>query len=352
MSDSNTKLIQNPEIRALDNQKATLKIGDRVPIATGSFAGTAGGVNPLVNTQFQYLDVGVNIDITPHVHSENEVTLKMVLEISSVTGQQNLGGVSQPIIGQRRIEHETRLLDGEVNLVGGILEETESTSLSGYPWLARLPILKYLFGQEEKDVRENEIVFAITPHIIRAQDVTEQNLRLVDVGTGNAVVVRHKDPAVEASNSSPSANRATQGGAAQLKDQKNTKAGTATPAAQPALPRAPLPKDPANAKVDAITPTAAVSPPGGPVPSKDPSNSNAETVRSTAQLPPQSGADQSKDSTQASNQVSPPVAATARQFGRPKPAIQPARVAASADPCPYGQHLVEWKDGVANCAFD
>ena len=162
MSDSNTKLIQNPEIRALDNEKATLKIGDRVPVATGSFGAAAGGggVSALVNTQFQYLDVGVNIDITPHIHSEHEVTLKMTLEVSSVSGTQNIGGISQPIIGQRRIEHETRLQDGEVNLVGGILEDTETQSLSGLPWLTKVPVLKYLFGQEDKQRQENEIVSA------------------------------------------------------------------------------------------------------------------------------------------------------------------------------------------------
>lgn len=206
MSDSNTKIIQNPEIRVLDNEKATLKIGDRVPIATGSFQPGigGGGISPLVNTQFQYLDVGVNIDIVPHVHSESEVTLKMVLEISSVTGVQNIGGISQPVIGQRRIEHETRLKDGEVNLVGGILEETETQSLSGYPWLTKIPVLKYLFGQETKEMRTNEIVFAITPHIIRAQDLTEENLRVVDVGTGNYVGLRHNDrKAPEASTPSP-----------------------------------------------------------------------------------------------------------------------------------------------------
>jgi general secretion pathway protein D len=350
MSDSNTKLIQNPEIRALDNEKATLKIGDRVPIATGSFAGVSGGVSPLVNTQFQYLDVGVNIDITPHVHSENEVTLKMTLEISSVTGEQSIGGVSQPIIGQRRIEHETRLLDGEVNLVGGILEKTESTSLSGYPWISKLPVLKYLFGQEHKDVEENEIVFAITPHIIRAQFVTEDNLRLVDVGTGSNVEVRHKDPALEASNAS--ANRAP-GGPAQAKDQKTSKTGTALPAAAPAPPRGPLPsKDPANNKVDAITPTAALSPPGrpvqSPVQSKELSSSKVEPATTTAQLPLPSSADQSKDP----HEVASTAAGPARQGVQSKPASPATRVAASADPCPYGQHLVDWKDGIANCAFD
>jgi len=194
MSDSNTKVIQNPEVRAMDNEHATMKIGDRVPIATGSFApGTGGGISPLVSTQFQYLDVGVNVDITPHIHSEREVTLKMSLEISSVTGQTNIGGISQPIIGQRRIEQQARLGDGEVSLVAGILEDTDTKSLSGYPYLAKLPVLKYLFAQEDKERQETEVVFAITPHIVRAQDITDDNLRLVDVGTGSNVGIRTKE---------------------------------------------------------------------------------------------------------------------------------------------------------------
>ncbi len=133
MGDSSTKLLQNPQIRALDGQKASLKIGDRVPVATGSFQPGIGGVgiNPLVNTQFQYLDVGVNIDITPHVHANGEVTLKISMDISSVTGQSSIGGISQPIIGQRKIEHEIRLKDGEANLLGGMMEDQQTRSLSG-----------------------------------------------------------------------------------------------------------------------------------------------------------------------------------------------------------------------------
>ena len=86
-SDANTKVIQRPQIRVMDSEKATLRIGDRIPIATGSFQS---GLTQGVNTQFQYIDVGVNIDITPYVHSTNEVTLKMSLEISSVTGEQTV----------------------------------------------------------------------------------------------------------------------------------------------------------------------------------------------------------------------------------------------------------------------
>src|SRR3954470_7917118 len=193
MGQSDTKLIQNPQIRALDGQKASLKIGDRVPVATGSFQPGIGGVgiNPLVNTQFQYLDVGVNIDITPHVHANGEVTLKILMDVSAVTGQQNIGGISQPIIGQRKIEHEIRLKDGEANLLGGIMEDQQTKSLSGIPGLAQIPILKYLFGQTTQDHSENQIVFAIVPHIIRGSDVQELNQRPIDIGTATTIELRH-----------------------------------------------------------------------------------------------------------------------------------------------------------------
>ena len=199
-SDSTTKLIQNPQIRAVDGQKASLKIGDRVPVATGSFQPGIGGVgiNPLVNTQFQYLDVGVNIDITPKVHAGREVTLKISMDISSVTGQSNIGGISQPVIGQRKIEHEIRLKEGEVNIMGGILEDQDIRSLSGIPGLAQIPILKYLFAQSNVEHKENEIVFALIPHVIRARDVTDLNEKALEVGTAAAIQLSHQSSAAQA----------------------------------------------------------------------------------------------------------------------------------------------------------
>lgn len=183
-SDSDSKVLEHPSVRVMDSEKASLKIGDRVPIATGSFQSGFGGS---VNTQFQYLDVGVNVDVTPYVHADNEVTLKMSLEISSVTGVQNIGGFNQPTIGQRRIEHQARLKDGEVNLIAGIINDTESNSISGYPWLINIPILKYLFGQSTKERNKSEIVFAIIPHIVRGYEQNEENLKEVDLGAGNSV---------------------------------------------------------------------------------------------------------------------------------------------------------------------
>ena len=193
MSDSNTKIIQNPQIRALDGQKASLKIGDRVPVATGSFQPGIGGVgiNPLVNTQFQYLDVGVNIDITPRVHAGREISLKLTMDVSAVTSHVSIGGIDQPVIGQRKIEHEIRLKDGEVSLLGGMLEDTQTKSLSGIPGLSSIPILKYLFSESKADHAENEIVFALIPHIIRGPDLAHGNLDMIDVGTANGLSLRH-----------------------------------------------------------------------------------------------------------------------------------------------------------------
>jgi len=143
MNDTDTRVIQSPQVRALDGQKATLKIGDRVPVATGSFQPGIGGVgiNPLVNTQFQYLDVGVNIEITPRVHAGREISLKLSMDVSDVDSYVSIGGISQPVIGQRKIENEIRLKEGEVSLLGGMMEDSKTKALTGIPGLANIPIL-------------------------------------------------------------------------------------------------------------------------------------------------------------------------------------------------------------------
>src|SRR5882762_262604 len=163
--------------------------------STGLNLNTLGNLNA---TDFQVTIPSANLsavmgdsDTKPHVHAGREVTLKISMDISSVTGQSNIGGISQPIIGQRKIEHEIRLKDGEANLLGGILEDQQTKSLSGIPGLAQVPILKYLFGQTTQDHRENEIVFAIIPHIIRGTDVNEINQRAIDIGTANTIELRH-----------------------------------------------------------------------------------------------------------------------------------------------------------------
>jgi general secretion pathway protein D len=239
-SDTSTKLIQKPQIRAVDGQKASLKIGDRVPVATGSFQPGIGGVgiNPLVNTQFQYLDVGVNIDITPKVHSNGEVTLKVTMDISSVTGTSNIGGISQPIIGQRKIEHEVRLKEGEVNMLGGMLEDSSTKALTGIPGLGQIPILKYLFAQSTTDHSETETVFVLIPHIVRNHETSEINQEALDVGTANALELRRVShqvtPAPAAPGQTPAAPAQPQGVPPQAPGAANQSAAPAPPSAGPA----------------------------------------------------------------------------------------------------------------------
>ncbi|HLW52367.1 MAG TPA: cohesin domain-containing protein [Candidatus Angelobacter sp.] len=190
-NDTDAKILQSPRIRATNGEKATLKVADRIPIATGSF-GTPTGIGTAigavgVNTQFTYTDVGVIMDITPTVHPDGQVTLKTSLEISNLNGSESIGGVTQPIISQRKEESVMRLKDGEINMLGGIYENQVTTTTSGTPFLGSIPILKYIFSQETKQVTTNEIVFLLIPHVVRGQELSDMNRRAFDVGTGTSI---------------------------------------------------------------------------------------------------------------------------------------------------------------------
>ncbi|MGC0772658.1 MAG: hypothetical protein WB543_06955 [Candidatus Acidiferrum sp.] len=199
LTDTYTKIIQDPELRSVDGQQAKLKIGDRIPIATGSFqagvgvgaVGAAGLVNPLVNTQFQYQDVGVNIDITPRVHPNHEISLKTKIEVSSVTGTSTIGGISQPIISQRVVEHDIRLKDGEASILGGLIQRTDTRTLNGWPGLAKIPIIRYLFSSDNVDHQEDEVLIMLIPHIVRLPEWTKENLRAIYTGSDQDIELRH-----------------------------------------------------------------------------------------------------------------------------------------------------------------
>jgi general secretion pathway protein D len=193
-SDADTKIMQNPKIRATDNEKATLTIADKIPIATGSF-GTPLGVGTAVgsvgvNTQFAYTDVGVKLEITPRVHPDGQITLKTSMEVSNVSSSSTIGGITQPVISTRKVEHTIRLMDGETNLLGGILEIQDNTSTSGTPFLGQIPILKYLFSSTNHEHITNELVFIMVPHIVRSQELNDLNRRTFDVGTGSGIDLR------------------------------------------------------------------------------------------------------------------------------------------------------------------
>jgi general secretion pathway protein D len=193
LSDSNTKVLQSPRIRATGDQKATMKIGSRIPIATGSYqtgAATA-VVSSLVNTQFQYQDVGVNIEMTPTIHFDHDVTLKIKIEVTSQSGSVTISGVTEPILSQRVVDQVIRLREGEASILGGIQNNQEQQNSTGIPGLSSIPILKYIFGSKDHTVQNDEIVFVVVPHIVRSQELGESNLRAIDTGSGQSIDLRH-----------------------------------------------------------------------------------------------------------------------------------------------------------------
>jgi general secretion pathway protein D len=197
LTDNKTYIIQDPEVRISDGEKASVKIGQRVPVATGSFqagvgvgvGGGSGVVNPLVNTQFQYIDVGVNVDVTPRVHPDGEVSLKLVVDISSIAGQSTIGGIQQPVISQRKIDHDIRLKDGEVSVLGGLIERDVNNNLNGLPGLGELPLFRYLFSDNRHQVVDQELLIVLTPHILRFPSITADNLRTLAAGTDSNIRV-------------------------------------------------------------------------------------------------------------------------------------------------------------------
>jgi general secretion pathway protein D len=206
MTDSATKIIQNPEIRAIDGQQAKLNIGQRVPVATGSFQAGVGvgttAVNPLVNTQFQYIDVGVNIDVTPHIHPNREVSMKLGVEVSSVASYATIGGIQQPVIAQNKTQEEIRLKEGETSVLAGLIQRIDTKTLNGWPWLANIPIIRYLFAADNTDIQDSEVLIVLTPRIVRMPDWTKANLRALYSGTETNPTIR-KELDVKAPTSNP-----------------------------------------------------------------------------------------------------------------------------------------------------
>ena len=196
LSDSGTRVLQSPQLRSVDNQKATLKIGEKEPIASGSFQPGVGGVgiNPLVNTQFTFIDVGVNVDLTPKVHDNGEISMHIEVEISSVQSYVNLGGISQPIIAQEKVIHDIRMKDGEVNLLGGLKQSSDSTTLTGIPGLSSIPVIKWLFSSKQVSKSSQELVIALIPHIVRRPDYTEEEMRGIAVGNATVVKLNYAHP--------------------------------------------------------------------------------------------------------------------------------------------------------------
>ena len=183
-TDSHTRTLANPQLRTSDGSPAQARFGERIPIPQTTFAPIAtGGVPQQAVTSFLYENIGVNIDITPRTHHNDEVSLAITVAVSSLTGTTTVGAVSNiPTFGNREIKTVIRLREGETNMLAGLIRDDERTTLAGIPGLSDIPVIGKLFAHNTKTVDQTDIILTLTPHIIRVLDLTEADLRPFRVG--------------------------------------------------------------------------------------------------------------------------------------------------------------------------
>jgi general secretion pathway protein D len=179
-TDQSTRVLANPQLRISEGQTATASFGDQVPVPVTVFASIAtGGIAQQPITSFEYKNVGVNIDITPRVHHDGEVTLELELDISAV-GPDGYQGL--PTFNNREVTSTIRLGDGETNLLAGLILDEERYGLTGVPGVADIPFIGRLFARNEEEAAQTDIVMTLTPHVVRRAELTEDDLRSFLVG--------------------------------------------------------------------------------------------------------------------------------------------------------------------------
>ena len=179
-TDANTRTLANPQLRTVDGVQAQAGFGERVPIPVTTFAPLATGGQPQQPiTSFNYQNIGVNIDITPRTHHDDDVTLALVVAVTSISGT-GFGGL--PTFGNREIKTMIRLRDGETNMLAGLIRDDERETLAGIPGLSDIPVVGRLFSHTQKTKDQTDIILTLTPHIIRVLDLSAEDLRPFRVG--------------------------------------------------------------------------------------------------------------------------------------------------------------------------
>jgi general secretion pathway protein D len=179
-TDANTRTLANPQLRTSEGLPAQARFGEMVPVPVTTFAPIAqGGINQQPITSFDYRNIGVNIDILPRTHHNDDVSLALKVTLSSISGT-GFGGL--PTFGNREISTTIRLKDGETNMLAGLIRDEERTVLAGVPGLSDLPFVGRLFASNHKQSQQTDIVLTLTPHIVRVLDINESDLRPFRLG--------------------------------------------------------------------------------------------------------------------------------------------------------------------------
>jgi general secretion pathway protein D len=200
-SDTSSRVLANPQLRALEGTAAQARFGERVPVPSTTFQPIAtGGVNQQPVTSYVYENIGVNIDITPRTHHDDDVSLALKVEVSAISGK---GYGDLPTFGNRSVTTIIRLRDGETSVLAGLIRDEERTSLDGIPGLSDIPFVGRFFAHNKTERIESDIIITLTPHIVRVLDLTEADLRPFRVGrdTGGPILdllepIRDQQPPV------------------------------------------------------------------------------------------------------------------------------------------------------------
>ena len=179
-TDANTRTLANPQLRTSEGMPAQARFGERVPVPVTTFTPFAqGGAAQQPITSFNYENIGVNIDITPRTHHDDDVTLNLKISVQSISGT-GFGGL--PTFGNREISTVIRLRDGETNMLAGLIRDDERKVLEGLPGLSDLPVIGRLFAHSRMENSQTDIILTLTPHIVRVLDLDESDLLAFRVG--------------------------------------------------------------------------------------------------------------------------------------------------------------------------
>jgi general secretion pathway protein D len=196
-TDSSAKLLANPRIRARNHEKAKILIGDRVPLITTTSTATG-----FASESINYIDVGLKLDVEPAVHLDNDVAIKVSLEVSNIVSQlQTKSGSVAYQIGTRTASTTLRLRDGENQVLAGLISDEDRRNAKKIPGFGDLPVLGRLFGNSVDENHNTEIVLSITPHLIRNIERPEPAMLTFAAGTENSLRLRPDGPTLPASRS-------------------------------------------------------------------------------------------------------------------------------------------------------
>jgi general secretion pathway protein D len=164
-----TRVISNPHLSALDNQKATIKVGDRIPINQQTFVGgSVGATTNAVTTTSQYIDTGVLVQVTPHINAGGLVTLEVNAEVSN-PGNAAVAGDAPPI-STRSVQTLLAVPSGQTMVMGGLITENKQNTSNGLPLISRVPVLGGLFGNQDLKNNRTELVLFITPQVLESEN--------------------------------------------------------------------------------------------------------------------------------------------------------------------------------------